>query len=101
MDFITLIFNVIIGLAFFLVQLILLPIDALIDHFLPGLADAFTAIATLLSLIASGLGWAISASGVPYAAIALIGTYWIFKLTLPWNIFLIKLAIKWYNAFKP
>lgn len=100
-DIVTFIFNIIISLVFFVIKILLLPIDMLIQQFIPSLTDAFTAVGNFLSLIAEGLGWAISAAGIPYAAIALIATYWIFKLSFPIIIWGIKLAIKWYVALKP
>lgn len=99
-DIVTFILNLVISFVFFVVQLITLPIDLIIQQMLPGVSTAFTAIGNLFNLIAQGLGWAISASGIPYAAIALIATYWIFKLGFPVIIWGIKLAIKWYNAIK-
>lgn len=100
-DIVTFVFNLIISLVFFLIKLLLLPIDLIIQQFIPALSDAFTAVGNFLSLIASGLGWAISAVGVPYSAIALIATYYIFKLGFPIIMWGIKLAIKWYVALKP
>jgi len=101
MEFIVFVFNVAISIVFLILKLILAPIDYLIQQFIPGLSDALTAVGDFLTLVATGLGWAVSAAGIPVASLALIATYWIFKLTLPWNIFLIKLAVKWFKALKP
>lgn len=100
-DIVTFIFNIIISLVFLLIKVILLPIDLIIQQFLPGISDAFTAVGEFLTLISSGLGWAISVSGIPYSAIALVATYLIFKLSFPIVMWGIKLAIKWYVALKP
>lgn len=100
-DIVSFVFNLIISLVFFLIKIILLPIDLIIAQFIPSVSSAFTAVGEFLELIASGLGWAISAAGIPYSAIALVATYLIFKLTFPILMWAIKLAIKWYNAFKP
>lgn len=100
-DIVTFIFNIIISLVFFLIKILLFPIDLLIQGVLPSLSSAFTAVGDFLTYIAQGLGWAISAAGIPYSAIALISTYYIFKLTLPLIMWGIKLAIKWYVALKP
>jgi hypothetical protein len=100
-DTITSIFNIIMGIVFVLVKIVLLPIDLLIKNALPNLNDAFANVGEFITLIGSSLGWAISAAGIPYSVIALIGTYYIFKLTLPINIWVIKLAIKWFRVFKP
>lgn len=100
-DIVTFIFNIIISLVFFLIKLLLLPIDLIIQQFIPSVSNAFTAIGNFLNLIASGLGWAISVAGIPYTAIALVATYWIFKLAFPIVMWGVKLAIKWYIALKP
>lgn len=97
----TLLFNVVLSFVFLLLKIILLPIDLLIVQFLPDISNALTAVGDLMGTIASGLGWALSASGIPFAAIALISSYYIFKLTLPLSFWLVKLAIKWVNALKP
>lgn len=100
-EFFIFVFNVIIGTVLLLVKIILMPIDYIIAQFIPTLSDALTAIGQFLTLIASGLGWAISASGIPYFAIALVATYGIFRLTLPIQMYFVKLAIKWYTTLKP
>jgi len=100
-DIVTFVFNIIISLVFFVIKIVLLPIDLLIQQFIPGVSEAFTAVGDFLSLIATGLGWAISAIGVPYTAVALVATYLIFKLSFPIIMWGIKLAIKWYVAIKP
>jgi len=100
-DIVTFVFNIIISLVFLLIKVILLPIDLIIAQFMPGVSSAFTAVGSFLTLIATGLGWAISASGIPYSAIALVATAMIFKLSFPIVMWSIKLAIKWYVALKP
>lgn len=100
-DIVTFVFNLIISLVFFIVKVILLPIDLLLQQFIPSVSDAFTKVGEFLEIVASGLGWAISAAGIPYSAVALVATYLIFKLTFPIIAWGVKLAIKWYVALKP
>lgn len=99
-DIVTFVFSVLMSLVFFVLKLILLPIDLLIQGFLPGISDALTSVGEYLETVATYLGWAISASGIPSGAIILIALYFIFKLTVPIQIWAIKLAIKWYKAIK-
>lgn len=82
------------------IALILTPIDNLILSFLPDLSNAFTAIGQYLTIISSSIGWAISLSGLSSATISLIITYYTFKLTFPITLYLIKLAVAWYNKLK-
>lgn len=101
MELITAIFNIVIALVLKLLQLILMPIDWLIKTAIPSLAQGLTDIASFLVLMAQGLGWAISASGLPPALLVLIALYTIFKLSVPIQLWFIKLAVSWYRALKP
>lgn len=83
-----------------LINLLLLPIDKLIQAYIPDLSNIFTNIGQLFTYIASGLGWAISFLGISQSVIALIITYYTFKLTVQFIAYTIKLAIKWYNSLK-
>lgn len=83
-----------------LVQILFIPIDAFIAAALPELNDMFIKIADLFEIILLGLGWAVSATGVPSAALALLGVYYIFKLTMPLNIWALKLGIKWLHELR-
>ncbi len=84
-----------------LVNLLLLPIDNLIDTFLPDLSVALTSIGTFLQLCFSSIGWCISALGIPSLAISFIVMYFGIKLTAPLLFSTIKLAMSWYNRLKP
>lgn len=83
------------------VQIILLPIDTFIATILPDVYSMFTNIGAFLNYLAEGIGWAISASGIPYYSISILATYMIFALTIPIHLWVLKLAVKWYGALKP
>lgn len=91
------IFNLVIGL----VDIILTPIDLAIEAALPSLDGAINGIGQLFALISNSLGWAISLTGISSECIALIVTYYVFKLTLPITFSLIKSALAWYDKLKP
>lgn len=91
------IFNLVIGL----VDIILSPIDLAIEAALPSLDGAINGIGQLFATISNSLGWAISLTGISSECIALIVTYYVFKLTLPITFSLIKSALAWYNKLKP
>lgn len=91
----------VIKLIISLVNVILTPIDAIIVSVLPDLSNAFTAIGSFLSIISSGIGWAVSLTGLSSATISLIVAYYTFKLTAPFLFYMIKLALSWYNKIKP
>ena len=91
----------IINLIISLVSTIFTPIDNLITSLLPGLSSAFTAIGNFIAICISGIGWVIDALGIPSSLIALIISYYTFKLTVPLLVHAVKLAIKWYDKLKP
>jgi len=90
------IFNLIIGL----VNVILMPIDLLIQTALPNISGALGAIGALLNVISQGLAWAVSASGLNNEVLSLLVLFFTFKLTAPILFSTIKSAIKWYDKLK-
>ena len=91
------IINVIIAL----VNVVFAPIDSLINTYIPSLSSAFTAIGSFISMCVGFIGWVISLLGIPSELISLLIAYYTFKLTVPLLVYVVKLAIKWYNALKP
>lgn len=91
------IFKVITGL----VNLILSPINSLITNSIPDLANIFATIRTCFNILFSGLGWWKDASLLSSETISLLILCWTIRLTLPLTIYVVKLAIKWYNKLKP
>lgn len=83
-----------------LVNVILLPIDTLIESLLPDLSTALNSIYGFLQTAFYMIGWCIDAVGIPPECISIIVMYFTFKLTAPLLFYVIKLAIKWYNAIK-
>lgn len=94
------IINGIISLILDLVNVLLVPIDTIIDNVLPNLSGAINAVGSLLSIITRSIGWGISALGIPSSAISLLIAFYTFKLTAPLLFSTIKLALKWYNNLK-
>lgn len=94
------IFELILTIVTIFVKIILWPIDALIKAVLPEFSGGLTAVGEFLQYIGQGLGWAISAAGIPFLALSVIATYYLVALTLPVQIWGIKLAVKWYRALK-
>ncbi|MBQ3021688.1 MAG: hypothetical protein IJD92_05655 [Bacilli bacterium] len=84
-----------------LVSLILSPIDSIIISALPNLSNALSAVGSFLNLIAQGVGWAVSATGLSNETLSLIVMYFTFKLSAPMLFYMIKLAISWYDKLKP
>lgn len=100
MDIVGSIFNLVLNLVFLIVNAILLPFDAIINNVLPDVQNALNAIANFLDIVTQTIAWGISATGIPYWVIAFIASYFVMKLTLPLNIWAVKLAVKWYHTIK-
>lgn len=84
-----------------LVNLILTPIDTLISSTLPDLSTGLNAVNSLIDYIISIIGYAVDMSGLSSTSISLIVAYFSFILLSRPVIYVIKMALKWYNALKP
>lgn len=89
------------GLVIKLVDILLYPINLLIQNAMPDLSTALNSIAGFFQVVSNGIGWVISASGIPSTAIAIIVATMVFRLTVPLGVATVKLAIKWYDKLKP
>lgn len=94
------IINGVINLIISLVNIVLAPIDLLIENALPGLDYAFNLISGFFNYIGGFVGYAVSWLGLNNDVLSLIVVYYTFKLTVPYAISTIKLAVKWYNNLK-
>lgn len=85
-----------------LVNVLLTPINLVIEQFLPAeITNGLNSIGGFFQVVSDGLGWVVSASGIPSTAIAIIVATMIFKLSVPLIIHATKLAVKWYDKLKP
>lgn len=94
------IINGIMKLIMSLVSLLLSPIDALIEQFLPDLSNALDGLTSFFCYVTQYIGWVIDFAGIPSSVITLIVAYYTFKLTVPLVVSTVKLALKWYNTLK-
>lgn len=85
-----------------LVNILLTPINLVVEQFLPQeITDGLNSIGGFFTIVSDGIGWVISASGIPPTAIAIIVATMVFKLSAPIVVHATKLAIKWYDKLKP
>lgn len=90
------------GLIIKLVGVLLAPINLLIEGVLPQeVINGINSIGGFFQTISNGIGWVISASGIPPTALALIVATLVFKLTAPMLVHAVKLALAWYDKIKP
>lgn len=85
-----------------LVSVLMIPINAVINQFLPQeIVNALNSIGSFFQIVSDGIGWVVSASGIPSTAIAIIVATYTFKLTVPLLVHATKLALSWYDKLKP
>lgn len=89
-------FSLVIGL----VNIILLPIDTLIETTLPSIADGLDMVSEFFNWVCGTIPWAMSWFGLNDTVIGLFVGYMTFSLTAPLIVSTIKLAIKWYDKLK-
>lgn len=92
--------NGIMSLVISLVNLILAPIDALINSYLPGLSNAFSYINDFFEYLGNIVPWVISYTGINAIVLNIIIDLIVFILTVPLLVHTIKLAVSWYNKLK-
>lgn len=98
---INIIINGLLDVIIFLCNLILTPINLLIDTVLPDLSLMLDSVPLMFDKASVYLNWVISLSGLSTLAIQFIILYFTFKLTVPLTVHVIKFVVKWYNALKP
>jgi len=91
------IFKLVIGL----VSILLSPIDALIEQFLPNLSNALDYISSLFDLVGDFIPFVISYTGINTFVLTIIVDIIVFIFTVPLMVNTMKLALAWYNKLKP
>ena len=90
----------IINLLISLVNIVLLPIDTIINNNIPVLTDAFNSINLLFDYLITFVGWVVDATCLSPLAIEIIVSTMTAKLTIPFLVHTIKMVIKWYDKMK-
>lgn len=93
-------FQTVLDLVIYLVNLILYPFDTLISNFIPGYADSTSLITNMLNNALNYINYLLDSFGFESVTILLLVNYLIFKITVPLQIWVVKLAIKWYDKLK-
>lgn len=91
------IFSIIISL----VNLLLVPLDTLINSALPSISTGLEYVNNFIDYILNFIPWICSWFNFPQAFLTLLIGYYTFKLTIPLAVSTIKMAIDWYNKLKP
>lgn len=83
-----------------LVNLLLSPIDAIIENAFPSISSGLEYVSNFFNWVCGVIPWAISWFGLPSVIITLLVGYYTFKLTVPLAVHTVKLAVKWYDKLK-
>ena len=83
-----------------LLQLVLLPIDLLIQSLLPDVSIMIQSIYGLFDIAFSGIAYAIELLAVPTRSIQAIIIFYTFKLTIPIQVYVYKIIFDWYAKLK-
>lgn len=97
---INIILNGIFDFITYSVNVLLFPINQLIENHMPGLDSAMNYILNFLNYIGNLIPWAVSYFGLDQEILTLISAYLVFKVTLPLTIVPVKRVIKWWVALK-
>lgn len=90
----------IINLISDLVNVILLPIDILINSYMPDLVGVLTAIEDFFDWVCGFIPFVCSWLNIPSWFISFVITLFTFKLTVPLLVHTVKLGIAWYDKLK-
>lgn len=90
----------IINIIMFLVDIVLSPIDLLIQTLLPDVSGALSAVGAMFQYALTYIGYLVDMTCLSSECISLIILYFTFKLTAPLLFSTIKVALKWYNSLK-
>lgn len=93
--------NGIFSLVISLVGTLLSPIDMVIEKFLPDVANALAMVNGFFDYIMDYVDWAVSWTFLNKEVLSIVVGYYTFKLTVPYLVSTVKLAIKWYDKIKP
>lgn len=91
----------IINLISDLVNVILLPIDILINNYLPNLSVVIDTVSDFFQWICGFIPYICSWLNLPSWFISFVITAFTFKLTVPLLVHTVKLGISWYDKLKP
>lgn len=84
-----------------LVNILLTPIDTLINSVFPGISNVLNTVSDFFGQILGFIPYILSWFHLPDYFITFVIGYWVFKLSVPIVVHTVKLAIKWYDKIKP
>lgn len=98
-NFLETLVTLVIQILTILTNIILYPINLLIDTVFPDISSALDSITALFTVAKTYIGWAISFMGIPAIILSMVVAYYLFVITTTLGIWGVKLAIKWIGHF--
>lgn len=90
-------FNLIISI----VEVLLLPIDTILNNTLPQFSEVLGLFSNFLNYILSFIPWGLSWFNIPTFVLTFVVLYIIAKLTISSAVHIIKLALAWWRTLMP
>lgn len=90
----------IMSVLFTIINVLLIPIDAIINALIPNFGQLSTSIVNFFNLALTYIGNAMSMLGINSVVVGMLIAFWTFKLTAPVGMWLLKLIFKWWHAVK-
>lgn len=95
------IFNVLFNVILGLINIVLLPLNALIDRTLPDVSNALNIMASYIAMLGDYISFGLSYLGFSSEVISAACIIIFGLVTIPLAAHAVKLIIKWYVALKP
>lgn len=82
----------------YVVNIVTTPINSLISTYFPQISSGFDYINDFFDMILGLIPWIMSWFNLPDLFIELIIGYWVFKLTVPYLVHAVKIAVAWWDS---
>lgn len=93
--------NIILSFVIGILNIILIPLDLIVDSFIPSLSSAFGYVSNLIDTIISPISlYVLDTFMIPHEVIVLLFEFLIVKYTLPITISGIRYALIWYHNLR-
>lgn len=96
-----LIITVIFGAVKTLINLVLLPLNAIVEGLLPSVSDALTSLTSLLDWLKDFTAWVISWLPFSSTFYAFVVGALVFIYAVPVTVSAVKLIVKWWHSLVP
>lgn len=90
--------NALVSILQFIINLIMTPLNEVITSYFPQIEQGFEYISDFFEMIIGFIPWVLSWFNLPTLFIDLIIGYWVFKLTVPYIVHGVKLAVAWWDS---